>query len=86
MTPKNGTTVGLNVNTEYDLMPEDNTDDEYVLTRATTETHKTPYQPADITSYSLRYNLRTASKYALYPSAALSDALTSFSKSHNNTE
>ena len=86
MTPKNGTTVDLNVNTESDLMPVDNTDDEYVLTISPIDNPKIPTQPAAATSYSLRYNLITASKYALYPSAALSDALTSFSKSHNNTE
>ena len=67
-------------------MPVYNTDDEYFLAISPIDNPRIPTQPAAATSYSLRYDLITASKYALYPSPALSDALTSFSKSHNNTE
>ena len=86
MAPQNGTTVDLNVNTSSDPMAVYFTDDESVLTISPIDTPKTPYQPASVTSYYLRYTLRTSSKSALYPSAVLPAALTSSSKSHKDKE
>ena len=86
MTPKNDTSIDLNVTTESYTMSVDNTYYESVLTRAPIETPKTSSQPAADTLSSSRYNPRTDSTSTLYPSDASPDALTSSSKSNNKTE
>ena len=67
-------------------MSVDNNDDELVATRAKIETSKPKFKPYTATLSSSSSTPRTASKYALYPSAAVYDALTPFPKGIKNIE
>ena len=86
MTPQNGTILDLSFTTAYVQMSVDNTVDKYVVTRVPGETLKPSSQPA-VSNYP--YSISTsisASLFALYPSAALVPALTSYSKRQKMTE
>ena len=80
MSPKNSTTIDVTVTSAYDLMSVDNTDDKLVIIRSQIDNPKLSSQPAYNSSSYSSYTPRTASTYALSPSAALPADLTSFPK------